>query len=101
MARLRKNAPLKAPVRVIQRKGVFCLGGPVLGYAWYSGSITRVTGYRIVIDSRLSAAEKWEAVLHEYAHCLDRETRSGPKDVHDSRWGQCFARAYRASMKHG
>lgn len=101
--RLRKHAPTKAPVRIIRQRGVRCDGGLVLGVIsykihWRGGCPRRIERYRIVIDSRLSAGEQWDCLVHEWAHALDRETRpKRPKDCHDSRWGQCYARAFRAS----
>lgn len=101
MRRLRRNAPLVAPVRLIQKPGVRCGGQLVAGCAcyrqkWPSGKVVR---FRITVDSRLSRAEKWDVIVHEWAHCLDRGTRpKQPKDCHDARWGQCLSRAYRASL---
>ncbi len=59
----------------------------------------RVHSYRIAIDSRLSLSEKWECLIHEWAHCIDRGTRWNPSDCHDTRWGQCYAKAFQASHK--
>jgi hypothetical protein len=104
MLKLRKHVPLRAPVRLVQRPGVRSSGEYVLAYAWYKQRWTphglkRPVRYRIVIDSRLPIGEKWECVVHEYAHCLDRDRRpKRPKDCHDARWGQCFARVFRASV---
>lgn len=100
LRRLRRHEPLCAPVRVAYRAGVRSDGEWVLGYAgwrrnWRS---KRVTRFNIVIDSRLPRGEQWEVLIHEWAHCMDvRWPR--PRDCHDARWGQCFARAFRASIK--
>jgi len=105
MRRLRTRLPLHAPVRLIQRRGVrfgsgFCLALAVYRQPWRRGHALRPVSYNIVIDSRLSHGEKWECVVHEYAHCLDRDTRhKRPREVHDARWGICFAKTFRASLK--
>ena len=105
MRRLRKRAPTKAPVRLVQQRGVRSGGEWVLGYAAYRrtwsrrGRPGRIKSHRIVVDSRLPLVEKWEVVVHEWAHCLDRMTRPRqPNDCHDARWGQCYSRAFRASL---
>lgn len=92
-------------MRVAYRVGVLCRGEYVLGYAGYrrhwskSGKPGRVLRHRIVIDSRLPLGEKWDVLIHEWAHCLDRETRpKRPKDCHDARWGQCYSKAFKASL---
>jgi hypothetical protein len=106
MRRLRKNAPLRVPVRLVQRRGVRCSGEWVLGVVshrrrWLKrGGWSRPTGYLIVIDERMPLGEKWAVVIHEYAHCLDREKRWWRvKDCHDSVWGRCYSRALRATIR--
>lgn len=99
MRRLRRGAPLSKPVRLVQRPGVRMDGRWVLGYAGYRLRRGRVVSFRIVVDSRLPPGEKWDVVVHEWAHCLDRERRPRCRDPHDSRWGQHYARAWRASME--
>jgi hypothetical protein len=74
----------------------------VLGVAsivtrWCRGK-PRIVRFHIAIDSRLSLGEQWEVLVHEYAHCLDRESRLRCRDRHDCRWGQHFSRAFRASI---
>ena len=73
MRRLRTHVPLRAPVRLVQRRGVKNANEFVLGYAayrqpWMRGRRSRPKSYRIVVDERLSLGEKWECVIHEYAH---------------------------------
>lgn len=116
MRRLRKYAPLSAPVRLVQRKDPKCwFGGTGSGASGRERVYDRVKGYaltfhqyegeervgvarfRIVIDSRLTLSEKWDVIVHEWAHCLDRQTRAWSKDCHDARWGQCYAKAWKAS----
>lgn len=72
----------------------------VLGMAGWRRERGRVVRFRITVESRLSLAEKWDVVTHEWAHCLDRARRPREvKDCHDGRWGQAYARAFRASMR--
>lgn len=54
----------------------------------------------ITIDPRVSQSEQWEIVVHEWAHCLDRDSGRvhALRDCHDTRWGQHYSRAYRASV---
>lgn len=105
LRRLRKRLPLKAPLRVRQSVGVKNDGDWVLGTAaykqkWLGGRKKgKPQWFVITVDSRLPPGEKWECVVHEYAHCLDRGTRwNRPKDCHDTRWGQCYSRVFRASF---
>lgn len=105
MRRLRTHAPVSVPVRVVRRRGVRLQTGEyVLGYMsrrqrWKCGKPLKADRFLIVFDSRLPAGEAWDCVVHEYAHCLDRDTRYlSPKDCHDARWGRCFAKAFKASL---
>ena len=106
LARLRKRLPLRVPVRLVWRKDPRCAGEIVLGYAayryaWSRGKRGRLQRCWIVLDPRLSAGQAWDALIHEYAHCLDRQSRKTPKDCHDTRWGQCYSRVFRASFADG
>lgn len=104
MWRLRHRLPLKAQVRVRQQVGVRCDGKWVLGVAAFRRQWTRrgwgkIVRFRITIDSRLPPGEKWEVLVHEYAHCLDQERRRRrPKECHDGTWGRCYSRCYLASL---
>lgn len=100
MGRLRKKAPLQAPVRLVQQKNCVCGGYLVLGYAAarYRYPAKKPVAFRITVDPRLSIGERWEVVIHEWAHCLDRATGRRPSDCHDARWGQHYAKAFRASL---
>jgi len=101
MRRLRKHAPLPVPVRIVQRRSPRICGDLVLGYCHRTlkgGPKPRARRFLIVVEERLSLGEKYEVIVHEYAHCLDRVKRPlDVKDCHDSRWGACYARAFRAS----
>lgn len=100
MRRLRKHAPLCAPVRLVQQKNVWCNGELVLGIACTRIASGKPLSFRIVIDSRLSAGERWDVIVHEWAHCLDWGTRFVElKNCHDARWGQHYSRAWRASVE--
>jgi hypothetical protein len=104
--RLRAQLPSSAPVRIIRKPNVRCDGDHVLGVASYRfrkrGRKRRMVRCRITIDSRLSRAQQWEALIHEWAHVRDRGIRvKRPKDCHDSVWGKHFACAFRASLSDG
>lgn len=99
MRALRSGAPLSAPVRVVQKLNPACNGQVVLGYAGTRVAKGKPVRFQIVLERRLPAGEKYEVIVHEYAHCLDRDSRPHPvKECHDSRWGACYAQAFRAAM---
>lgn len=98
MRRLRTNAPLSAPIRLVQQRNPKCGRDTVLGYMAWRAKNGRATSFRIVVEERLPLGEKFEVVVHEYAHAIDRDTRPRMvKDCHDARWGQCYSRAFKAS----
>lgn len=99
MRRLRKHAPIGYPVRLVQKKNPVCRGyGIVPGYASVTLRGGRVIRGRIVVDPRLPIGEKWDVIVHEWAHLLDRERRTHRlKNCHDARWGACLARAFVAA----
>lgn len=104
LKRLRARAPASAPVSIVFKHGVRFGESLVLGVTsyrvrWRRGKPLPPERFRIEIDSRLPRGEQWEVLIHEWAHVLDRGTRpKPPKDCHDSRWGQCYSRAFRASL---
>lgn len=101
MRRLRKHAPLSVPVRLRYRENIRCQGDLVPAMASYRIGLKsgKMRSCWITVDPRLPLGEKWEAIVHEWAHCLDRESRTGNlRDCHDARWGQCYSRAFRASV---
>lgn len=99
LRRLRKHAPLSAPVRLRQAPNLTCRGEPCVARMSYrfDRRRSRVVAYTIWVDPRASLGERWEWVIHEWAHGLDRGLRLYPKDCHDTRWGQHYARAFNAS----
>jgi hypothetical protein len=100
MRRLRKHAPVGAPIRLVQGTDLRVDGELVLGYLRWRVVGERVEAFRLCVDRRLPPGEKHEVIVHEWAHALDRSTRPRkPADCHDGRWGQCFARAFRASLE--
>lgn len=101
MRRLRKHAPLCAPIRVRQQIDPRCHGELCIGRmdTRVRRRDQKVMHFTLVLERRLSAGEKYDCVLHEWAHALDRATRLNPKDCHDTRWGQCYSRAFNAMHK--
>lgn len=101
MRRLRKHAPLCAPVRLRQQKDPKCWGELCIGRMDTRARRGRIVGFTLVLEVRLPKGEKWDCIVHEWAHGLDRAKRhwKRPKDCHDSRFGVEWARAFRAA--HG
>lgn len=100
LRRLRKHAPLKAPIRVRHVKDPMCWGEPCIGRLdSLNYSRGRPRRFALILEARLSRAEKWDILIHEWAHALDRGSRKVTrKNCHDSRFGQHWARAFRASL---
>ena len=103
MKRLRKYVPLPVSVRLVQQNGDVYLGSgkdrqKVLGKAGCRMQNGKLVSFRITVDSRIPNGEKWEVIVHEWAHCLDRATRPVSRDCHDTRWGQHYSRAFKASV---
>ena len=91
---LRKECPLKAPMRVISRDlQAERLCGSCSTYLTNDGAIAR---FVIEIDASLSAVSAIDTLLHEWAHALDHEKYGVAAESHRDSWGRCYARVWRA-----
>ena len=106
LLRLRKRCPVGVPVRVVRVKRPVCRWrGRVESVTAYASTIQntrtkKLARFRITLSTRLSGDHLIDVLAHEWAHCMDRRTRSrNPRgDVHDTRWGQHYSRAWRATF---
>ena len=91
---LRKECPLKSPMRVVSRDlQAERLCGSCSTYLTMAGEIDR---FVIEIDSNLNQVSAIDTLLHEWAHAMDLERYGLATESHRDSWGRCYARVWRA-----
>lgn len=98
LKRLRRRYPAPVPVQVRFVSAAFLLrryGEPVHGGVTFGG------GRAVIhVDNAASSAVAIDTLLHEWAHVHDDPHGERHRRFeHNNGWGECFARAYRASQE--
>lgn len=97
--KLRKEAPLTVPVRILTSKTIRSGEDKVLADCtdYFAGD--RLAEFRIRVLRGQSLDAAIDCLIHEYAHALDREHRPNSRIDHGESWGRWFAKCYQ--IVHG
>ncbi len=93
LRQLRKECPLKAPMKVKTRdlsKDKLC--GCCYAYLTPKGKIDH---FVIEIDRNMVLLTAVDTLLHEWAHAMDKEANGIPVEPHRNTWGEMYARVWR------